>query len=211
MCQDSRGYLWIGTADGDGVYDEAAFKNYGPADGLSGTYVTAIAESKHSPGTMWIGTLDGGLSKFKDGRFTKPAEGSPLTSFEVSDVLKDVEGTLLCQAEHGVLRLHGDAVDESQHEELNGAVAGIIEPGDSVIALVGGRAIVRYSLKDKATTVTQPLPNCIHPEPSVRTNLYHPLAQHEHGLRRRILRQHDGIIGSRGAVRWAFAGSKHPG
>jgi ligand-binding sensor domain-containing protein len=70
MCQDSRGYLWIGTADGDGVYDEAAFKNYGPADGLSGTYVTAIAESKHSPGTMWIGTLDGGLSKFKDSRFT---------------------------------------------------------------------------------------------------------------------------------------------
>jgi two-component sensor histidine kinase/ligand-binding sensor domain-containing protein len=67
--QDSRGYLWIGTAGG-GVcrYDGTKFHEYGEKDGLSGQIITSIAED--SSGKIWIGTTSGGAAVFDGKTFT---------------------------------------------------------------------------------------------------------------------------------------------
>lgn len=67
--QDSRGYLWIGTAGG-GVcsYDGTKFHEYSEKDGLHGQIITSIAED--STGKIWIGTTSGGAAVFDGKTFT---------------------------------------------------------------------------------------------------------------------------------------------
>jgi ligand-binding sensor domain-containing protein len=64
--QDSRGYLWVGTAGG-GVckFDGTSFTEYSHKQGLEGTIISSIAED--SAGNMWFGTVNAGVSRY-DGR-----------------------------------------------------------------------------------------------------------------------------------------------
>lgn len=64
--QDSRGYLWIGTAGG-GVcrFDGIEFTEYSHKQGLEGTFITHIAED--SLGNIWFGTNNAGVSRY-DGK-----------------------------------------------------------------------------------------------------------------------------------------------
>src|SRR5262249_41449744 len=68
--EDSRGYMWFGTADGLTMFDGKTFANYTSADGLPGNYVNEILEDRHSPGTLWVATTTG-LAKFVDGAITQ--------------------------------------------------------------------------------------------------------------------------------------------
>lgn len=75
IMQDSKGYLWFGTASGLNRYDGYEFKVYAqnPKDSnsISDNGVVALYEDKK--GIFWIGTNDGVLNKFdrKTGRFTR--------------------------------------------------------------------------------------------------------------------------------------------
>jgi two-component sensor histidine kinase/ligand-binding sensor domain-containing protein len=64
--QDSRGYLWVGTAGG-GVckFDGSTFTEYSHKQGLEGTVISSIAED--SAGNMWFGTSNAGVTRY-DGR-----------------------------------------------------------------------------------------------------------------------------------------------
>jgi ligand-binding sensor domain-containing protein len=103
MMQDSRGYLWIGTAEGVSVFDGVTFRNYTPAEGLAGSYVTSVIESKKLPGTMWIGTLDGGLCKFGHGTFKKINLDTPST--QIFSLIEDRNGILWCGTNDFVLQV----------------------------------------------------------------------------------------------------------
>ena len=70
ICQDSRGYIWIGTSDGISVFDGRLFTNYTTNDGLANNYVSDILEDNRYPGIMWIATIGGGISKYVCGKFT---------------------------------------------------------------------------------------------------------------------------------------------
>ncbi len=68
--QDSRGYLWIGTAGGGACsFDGIEFAEYSHKQGLEGTIVTVIAED--SSGNMWFGTSNAGVSRFNGKVFTR--------------------------------------------------------------------------------------------------------------------------------------------
>ncbi|HTK82911.1 MAG TPA: two-component regulator propeller domain-containing protein [Bacteroidota bacterium] len=69
ICQDSRGYLWIGTKSGLTLYDGAEFTSYSVIHGLPNNWVTALAERTEDPGTMLVGTIAGGLCEYREGRF----------------------------------------------------------------------------------------------------------------------------------------------
>ena len=66
LFQDSRGFLWIGTADGLDKYDGYTFRHYRhvPHDitSLSSPTVESIFEDVD--GKLWIGTDGGGLNIF---------------------------------------------------------------------------------------------------------------------------------------------------
>tara|TARA_R110001592_G_scaffold68674_2_gene210613 strand:+ start:3859 stop:6876 length:3018 start_codon:yes stop_codon:yes gene_type:complete len=77
--QDSRGYLWIGTAGG-GVcqFDGITFNQFSEKEGLSGDIVTAIAEDKD--GNLWFTSSLGGITKYNGRKFTVYNEKDGLSS-----------------------------------------------------------------------------------------------------------------------------------
>jgi ligand-binding sensor domain-containing protein len=89
LFQDSRGYLWIGTAEGVSVYDGAVFTNYRTGDGLSMNHITCITESRISPGVIWIGTQGGGLNVFANGHFAAVQLDSTDASKFVNALMED--------------------------------------------------------------------------------------------------------------------------
>lgn len=74
IVQDKQGYMWFGTIDGLNKFDGYSFTVYdnNPDDSssIADDWITALCLDR--TGTLWIGTLSRGLSKYdhKTGRFT---------------------------------------------------------------------------------------------------------------------------------------------
>ncbi len=105
LCQDSFGYLWIGTTDGISVYDGRSFRNYTVVDGLSSSWINCIVEDRNRRGVMWIATLGGGVTSFDDGVFRNFKIGSNAWTNRVNSICQDSDGTLFCATDEGVYSL----------------------------------------------------------------------------------------------------------
>jgi signal transduction histidine kinase/ligand-binding sensor domain-containing protein len=64
---DTRGYLWVGTQDGLGVWNGRIFRGVRLPAGARSQSVRALLSS--SDGTLWVGTEGSGLFRFRDGGF----------------------------------------------------------------------------------------------------------------------------------------------
>ena len=75
-------------------------------DGLSGNVVSAIAED--DGGNLWVGTEDGGLNCFKDGKFASyQASEDGLPGNDISCLYLDNDGVLwVGTSGHGLARFH---------------------------------------------------------------------------------------------------------
>ncbi|HEX4373821.1 MAG TPA: two-component regulator propeller domain-containing protein, partial [Puia sp.] len=66
ILQDSRGFIWIGTADGLNRYDGYKFKIFRndikDATTIGNNYIQDIIEDKS--GNIWVATVGGGLNKY---------------------------------------------------------------------------------------------------------------------------------------------------
>ncbi len=67
--QDSHGYLWIGTGDGLCRFDGKEFTTFTTNDSLSENVITASYEQPN--GINWFGHMQGGITKFENGKFQK--------------------------------------------------------------------------------------------------------------------------------------------
>jgi signal transduction histidine kinase/streptogramin lyase len=131
MCQDSKGFLWIGTDEGLCVYDGVAYKTYTALDGLGNNYITAVMESRASPGTMWIGTIAGGVVRYDSGRFTLYQLPPDVAKPVISNLAEDHEGTIWCSSAGGVFKLAGGVLQPvglEPQEYVNGSDL-IVAPG----------------------------------------------------------------------------------
>ncbi len=110
LCQDSKGFLWIGTDEGLSVYDGEVFKTYTTVDGLVNPYVTAVIESRQAPGTMWIASIADGVTRYKDGVFAafRFPPGPP--RIFAGNIVEDREGTLWFMTSSGVFKVGGDTL-----------------------------------------------------------------------------------------------------
>ncbi len=108
LFQDSRGYLWIGTQEGLSVFDGTLFMNFTTKDGLADNAVNCFFESRHAPGTIWIGTNGGGISKFSNGTFTPYSLDSISPSKNVNVIFEDQSGTIWCATDAGAYVLRNE-------------------------------------------------------------------------------------------------------
>ena len=69
-----------------------ASQSYTEADGLAQNSAYAVYESRD--GSAWAGTLNGGVSRFKDGRFTTYTTSNGLASNTVSSILETHDGAM---------------------------------------------------------------------------------------------------------------------
>jgi len=99
--EDSRGYLWFGTAGG-GVcqFDGVNFTQYDEKQGLCGPRVTGIAED--NAGNMWFGATWGGVSRFNGKKFQNYKRKQGLLSDASTAMINDREGNIYVASSAGV-------------------------------------------------------------------------------------------------------------
>ena len=93
----ATGGLWIGRQRGGLTHLQVqgtsfATETYTQKDGLAQNSVFAVHQSRD--GTVWAGTLSGGVSKFAGGKFTNYTIRSGLSSNAVTAILEGSDGTM---------------------------------------------------------------------------------------------------------------------
>jgi signal transduction histidine kinase/ligand-binding sensor domain-containing protein len=100
--------LWIGRQRGGLTqlrYQKGVFtaKTYRQADGLPQNSVYAVHESKD--GTVWSGTLSGGVSELKNGHFKNHTTADGLAANTISSIAESSDGTIWFGTPKGVSAL----------------------------------------------------------------------------------------------------------
>ena len=81
-------------------------QSYTEANGLAQNSVYAVYESRD--GSVWAGTLNGGVSKFKDGNFTTDTTTNGLASNTVSSILETRDGAMWFATPSGLSSFSSD-------------------------------------------------------------------------------------------------------
>src|SRR5262249_42714054 len=89
--------LWVGRQRGGltnlrSIHGAITAKTYTQADGLAQNSVYAVYQSRD--GTVWAGTLNGGVSELRNGHFTTYTTADGLASDTVSSIAEDADGTM---------------------------------------------------------------------------------------------------------------------
>ena len=128
LAEDRQGDLWCGTALGelrrlhagqftsyrppDSLTDEATLRSAASADPLVEHNRGALSGGERfwalhfdAAGTLWIGSLGGGLLRFQDGKFTRFTTREDLPSEHVNQILEDDQDQLWLGTRAGVVRV----------------------------------------------------------------------------------------------------------
>lgn len=122
LCRGLNGGVWAGSY-GKGLWlirDSAAPRRYTTADGLSSEQIRALYQAPD--GTLWIGTLGGGLNSFLDGKFRQFTQKDGLLSDNIGDIVDDGE-SLWLGTTRGICR-----VAKSQLREFAAGTRRTLEP-----------------------------------------------------------------------------------
>jgi ligand-binding sensor domain-containing protein/serine phosphatase RsbU (regulator of sigma subunit) len=84
--QDSKDYIWLGTANGLSRFDGRKFDNFSSRNGLSIGGVRCIAED--SSGNIWFGHLNGGVSRYNGKIFEQAAFDSVIVTGDVTSIIE---------------------------------------------------------------------------------------------------------------------------
>ena len=141
FCQDKRGYLWIGCAEGISVFNGIKFTNYSPSSGLALNYVNQIIEDRFNNCMMWIATNGGGISKYSNNKFSTIIFGSNSKTNRVNAIAQDFRGRVWCGTDNGVFILNGDSVSSFYPAKISGSISAIAESKDEKM-YIGSKGVI---------------------------------------------------------------------
>ena len=85
----------------------------GPHPAENPTYLTAVRALKLDPdGTLWIGTYDSGLGRFKDGKFTRYSTKDELFDNGAFQILEDDFGWFWMSCNRGLFRVRRQELED---------------------------------------------------------------------------------------------------
>ena len=105
--QSRDGYLWLATDNGLARFDGIRFTTFSQSQtaGIAGSRFLSLWES--GAGDLWAGSLDGGVSRYRDGRFTTFTTNDGLTSNLIRRIDEDAAGAVWLYHDNGVSTWRG--------------------------------------------------------------------------------------------------------
>ncbi|HTX17290.1 MAG TPA: two-component regulator propeller domain-containing protein [Bacteroidota bacterium] len=97
---DRSGALWIGTSRGLVRIADGVAKTFGPNDGMADYWVSHIYDDER--GSLWIASPHGGLTRFRNNKFTVYDSKVGLFTDEIYCVLSDGNGDLWLSSPRGI-------------------------------------------------------------------------------------------------------------
>lgn len=146
ITEDPAGHLWIGTALGElRRYQAGRFTSYWPKDSPTDPQTAAAAAAAteganpienrslgtqigaerfwalhaDAEGVVWIGSRDGGLLRFHDGKFTRYTARNGLPDEHVSQMLEDQRGQLWLGTRGGIARASKEELNRFARGEMS--------------------------------------------------------------------------------------------
>jgi len=142
--EDTDGALLVGTENGlKLVRAGRVIRSYTIKDGLASNTIHALY--RDSEGSWWIGNRDGGLTRYKDGKFTVFTQKDG-RAYRVRVIFQDHEGGIWFGTEEGLARLKDDEFKSFDNPSLlAGGATCIYEDADNVMWFgTFGSGLVRY-------------------------------------------------------------------
>ena len=167
MLQDAQGFMWIGTQDGLNRFDGYNFRVYHRdrrnRSSLSDSHITALARG--DGGTLWVGTMAGGLNRLDPATDVitayrhQPEAPDSLAADSVLALLRRGDGNLWIATSGGVLQRLAPA--EARFTTINpgvdlGVVRSMAEAVDGTLWLAGSAGLWRHRRADGSWLRIQP-------------------------------------------------------
>lgn len=136
IARDGKGNLWVGTVGGLRALRDDKLVPYGGKYGLATLGIRALLYDPQ-PGSMWIATVKGGLSRLQDGRLTTLTTKDGIASTSVHSMVKDHNGNLWFASAAGFSQLNGGEFTNyqipSMGDKVSGGASCIYEDSDHVL------------------------------------------------------------------------------
>jgi len=157
LAQTPDGYLWVGTWFGLARFDGTRFVVFNPAStpDLPADAISALSVDR-ATGALWIGTVRG-LVRYRNGRFEKVPAASPMSRWDVSELVAARGGVWVRSMER--MAWHASASDEwSLIPKLPGGERpkAIRESEDEALEVMSSRRIFRLNRQGSYDAVHQP-------------------------------------------------------
>jgi signal transduction histidine kinase/sugar lactone lactonase YvrE len=117
--------LWVGTSAGLHRWERGNVRTWTTRDGLLTANIRAL--HRDADGTLWIGTLGGGLARMRDGRFVHFTTRQGLIDDVISQIVPDDLGALWLGCNRGIMHLDRrelEALADGKTSELHPVVLG---------------------------------------------------------------------------------------
>lgn len=109
IIESRSGGLWIGTYGGLTRIENNRLTTWSETDGLPSPTIRSLYED--ADGTLWIGTYDGGVGRFKDGKFTRYDTRIGLYNDGAFQILEDDNNYLWISSNRGIYRVSKDEMN----------------------------------------------------------------------------------------------------
>ena len=101
--------MWVGTADSLVRIQNGVLRGFTTADGMAGNWVSSIYDDKR--GSIWFSSPRGGLTRYREGRFTVYNSRAGLFNDAIFCVLGDGAGNLWMSSPRGIGRISRKDLD----------------------------------------------------------------------------------------------------
>lgn len=155
LLQDSKDYIWLGTANGVSRFDGKKFENFTSRDSLASGGVRYIIED--TLGYIWFGHLNGGISRYNGREFEQAAFDSLIITGDVTGIAQIKDKIWFASANDGAILSefppqdikHIKAKQFRGKDGLSDQVFGINVNRDGAFICIADIGLRRYNSEEK--------------------------------------------------------------
>jgi ligand-binding sensor domain-containing protein/serine phosphatase RsbU (regulator of sigma subunit) len=155
LLQDSKDYIWLGTANGVSRFDGKRFENFTSRDSLAPGGVKCIIED--SLGYIWFGHLNGGISRYNGRIFEQLGFDTLVITGDITSIVQIKDNLWFTSANNGAILVdfpiknikHTKALQFRGKDGLSDQVYGSGVYMDSTLICIADVGLRRYNQEDK--------------------------------------------------------------